>query len=49
MNREEEEEFENGGDPCVHILRLYHTPEHKAEVEENHSPSQWRNQWRKPR
>ena len=46
MNREEEEEFETGSDPCVHILRLYYTPEHKAQVEENHSPSIWRNQWR---
>lgn len=42
----ESTEFETG-DPCVHIVRLYDSPEHKREVEENHSPSQWRasNRW----
>lgn len=38
---EEDEEFENG-DPCLHILRLYESPEVKAAVEENHAPSVWR-------
>lgn len=29
-------------DPCIHILRLYESKEHKKEVEDNHSPSIWR-------
>lgn len=37
----EDEEFEEG-DPCVHIVRLYESPEIKAQVEENHAPSVWR-------
>ena len=35
-------EFEDGGDPCIHILRLYESPEQKAEIECDHSPSVWR-------
>lgn len=30
------------GEPCLHIMRLYDSPEHKRDVEQNHSPSQWR-------
>jgi hypothetical protein len=40
----EDAEFEAGGDPCLHIVRLYPNPETAAEVEANHSPSQWRKQ-----
>ena len=29
-------------DPCVFVIRPYTDPEHKAAVEENHSPSNWR-------
>ena len=32
-------------DPCVHVIRPYESPEHKAAVEENHSPSNWRDTW----
>jgi hypothetical protein len=39
----EDEEFEEG-DPCINIIRLYESPEVKAEVEANHSPSVWRKQ-----
>lgn len=39
---EEAEIFEEGHDPCIHIIRLYDSPEMKAQVEENHSPSVWR-------
>lgn len=39
---QEEDEWEEG-DPCIHIIRLYETPDVKREVEENHSPSIWRN------
>ena len=41
---EEDEEFEMG-DPCIHIVRMYDSEEHKAEIEESHSPSQWRNHY----
>ena len=29
-------------DPCLHMIRLYEDKQHKLEIEENHSPSQWR-------
>jgi hypothetical protein len=32
----------NGEDPCVGILRIYESPEHRAAIEENHPPSAWR-------
>ena len=38
----EDEQFAEGGDPCIHILRLYEDLEIKSAVEENHSPSVWR-------
>ena len=43
----EDEEFSEG-DPCLHILRLYENVEQKTAVEDNHSPSVWRNPFRKP-
>lgn len=42
----EEEDFEEG-DPCIHIVRMYESNEHRAAVEEAHSPSQWRNHYSK--
>lgn len=39
--KEEEELWEQ--DPCIHIIRLYEDLDDKKEVEENHSPSIWRN------
>ncbi len=41
MSEAEAEEFEES-DPCIHIIRLYVDGEHKAAVEEAHSPSVWR-------
>ena len=41
MSETEQDEFETG-DPCIHIVRLYDSTEHKTDVEANHSPSQWR-------
>lgn len=38
----EEDEFEDGADPCIHILRLYPDAKTRAAVERNHSPSVWR-------
>jgi hypothetical protein len=42
LTEEEDREFEQGGDPCIHILRLYEDKDIKASVEDNHSPSVWR-------
>lgn len=41
MTASEEKEFEES-DPCVHIVRLYESTDIKRDVEENHTPSQWR-------
>lgn len=40
---EEDFGFDEGGDPCIFVIRPYHSEEHKKNVEENHSPSIWRN------
>ena len=43
MSEEEAEEFDEHGEaPCMHMLRLYDSPEHQDAIEEAHSPSQWR-------
>ena len=42
MTLEEEDECCKGFDPCIHIVRLYETPEIAQLVEDNHSPSNWR-------
>ena len=39
---EEDFAFDQGEDPCVHIIRMYDDAGIKASVEENHSPSVWR-------
>ena len=39
---EEDDEFFEGGDPCINVLRLYDDEEHRKAVEDNHSPSVWR-------
>lgn len=41
LSEAEDEEFQDG-DPCVHVLRLYESADHKAAVETYHSPSVWR-------
>lgn len=43
--KSEEQQWEEGGDPCIHVIRLYDSPEDKIEAEEGHSPSQWRNHY----
>lgn len=40
---DEDQAFEDGDDPCIHIMRLYATPQEKADCEENHSPTVYRN------
>jgi hypothetical protein len=42
MSNEEIESYNDGEDPCVHIIRLYESVEQKEAVEEAHSPSVWR-------
>lgn len=45
MSAEEDEEFDSGSDPCMHMIRMYFDEGHKKAVEESHSPSQWRNHY----
>lgn len=47
LTSEEDAEFEQGGDPCVHVLRLYEDKSVKEDIEQSHSPSVWRatNRW----
>lgn len=42
ISEAEEEQFDEGHDPCISIIRLYLDDDTKAAVEANHSPSQWR-------
>jgi hypothetical protein len=42
MTLEEEDDFFKGGDPCIHILRLYEDQIVAIQVEQNHSPSNWK-------
>jgi hypothetical protein len=41
----EDAEFDEGVDPCIHIIRLYEDGAIKQQVEDNHSPSMWRNRF----
>ena len=47
MSEQEDIEFGEGQDPCIHIVRMYEDIEMKKEIEDNHSPSQWRNPYTK--
>lgn len=38
----EDEEWDDGGDPCTHIIRPYTDEAERVAVEENFSPAQWR-------
>lgn len=38
----EDAEFDDGRDPCIHIVRLYEDHIHKKAIEANHPPSTWR-------
>jgi len=37
--------FEEGEDPCMHVVRMYEDIAMKETIEENHSPSNWRNSY----
>ena len=39
---EEDESWIEGDEVCQFVMRAYASPEMKASVEENHSPSVWR-------
>jgi hypothetical protein len=45
MSEQEDIEFGEGQDPCIHIVRMYEDIDIKNEIESNHSPSQWRNKY----
>ena len=42
---EEDGMWEEGSDPCIHVVRMYEDQEMKTQVEDNHSPSKWRNHY----
>ena len=46
-SEEEAEELWDGGEPCIHVIRPYSSPDHKKEVEDAHPPSTWRDTWTK--
>lgn len=42
MSAQEEQDFYDGTDPCIPIVRLMEDKQHQQEVAENHIASQWR-------
>lgn len=42
MTEAEEQDAEEGGDPCVPMVRVYESVEQRQLVEANHPPSVWR-------
>jgi hypothetical protein len=42
LTEEEDNEFMEGSDPCVPVIRLYKDDLEAMLVEQHHSPSQWR-------
>lgn len=42
MSFDEDNEFNEGHDPCIHIMRLYESQGHKIEIEDFHAESVWR-------
>lgn len=42
----EDQLWEQGDDICINIMRVYSESFEKEQVEENHSPSVWRNPFR---
>jgi len=47
MSEQEYAEFDEGQDPCTHVVRMYEDIDMKKSIEENNSPSQWRNSYTK--
>lgn len=44
LSMQEDDEFMES-DPCIHIIRMYEDAETKEQIEDNHSPSKWRNKY----
>lgn len=42
LSNDEDLEWQEGHDPCMHIIRLYDDQEHRLSVESNDPPTQWR-------
>jgi hypothetical protein len=42
MSEEEARQYEEGSDPCVHILRLYNNEAHRLAVEAFSAQAVWR-------
>ena len=42
MTASEDEDMTEGNDPCVHVVRLYESPDQKKGCEANHPPAVWR-------
>ena len=40
--QEEDDDFDDGGDPCIGIIRLYPDTTTRDQVAANHSPTTWR-------
>lgn len=38
----EDEDVWDGGDPCIHVIRLYESELQKFQVEKNSAPAVWR-------
>jgi hypothetical protein len=47
MSEQEYSEFDEGQDPCAHVVRMYDDIDMKKNIENNHSPSNWRNSYTK--
>jgi len=47
MSEQEDKDFDEGQDPCIHIVRMYEDIDMKKSIEESHPPSQWRNSYTK--
>ena len=47
MSEQEYAEFDEGQDPCTHVVRMYDDVGMKENIENNHSPSNWRNSYTK--
>lgn len=45
MSEDEESMWEQGGDPCIHIIRMYEDEQQKISIEITHSPTNWRNHY----
>lgn len=42
MTADELEDWSNGADPCMTVIRVYNDHEHRLGVEYNDSPTNWR-------